>query len=148
MTAHDEALFVSVSAEPVDEEMIALEARLRAAQLTADVAALDALLDDRLLFVGPDGQLATKAQDLEAHRSGVVRFVSHEPEALHVRRIHDGVALTFLRARLAVQVGDTRVTGTYRYTRTWARDAHGTWRVAGGHVASVPDTPSPSTTAS
>src|SRR3982750_4193895 len=50
-----------------DDEIVALEARLRDAQLSADVEVLDKLIHEDLLFTGPDGQLATKAQDLEAH---------------------------------------------------------------------------------
>jgi Domain of unknown function (DUF4440) len=50
-----------------DAEIVELEARIRAAQLGADVAALDALIDEDLLFTGPDGTLGTKAQDLAAH---------------------------------------------------------------------------------
>ena len=119
-----------------DDEVIALEARIRAAQLDADVAALDALISDDLLFTGPSGELGTKAQDLDAHRSGLVRFREHEPEELRARRIGDDVAVAALRARLAVEVAGTFVHGTYRYTRVWAREA-GQWRVVGGHVSAV-----------
>jgi ketosteroid isomerase-like protein len=122
-----------------DPEIVALEARLRAAQLAADVAALDALIADALLFTGPDGQLGTKAQDLAAHGSGAVRFRGHEPEELRVRRVGADVAVTALRARLAVEVAGTLVRGTYRYTRVWAREGGGPWRVVGGHVSAVPD---------
>ena len=121
-----------------DAEIVGLEARLRAAQLSADVAELDALLDDVLLFTGPDGQLGTKAQDLAAHGSGAVRFREHEPEELHVRRVGSDVAVVALRARLAVEVGGSLVRGTYRYTRVWARGQDGAWRVVGGHVSEVP----------
>jgi ketosteroid isomerase-like protein len=124
-----------------DAELVALEAALRTAQLRADVAALDALIADALLFTGPDGQLGTKAQDLEAHRSGVVRFREHAPEELRVRRVGADVAVTALRARLAVEVAGTLVRGTYRYTRVWAREAGGGWRVVGGHVSAVPGVP-------
>jgi ketosteroid isomerase-like protein len=120
-----------------DEEIIALEARLRAAQLDADVTALDDLISDDLLFAGPDGQLGTKAQDLEAHRSGFVRFREHEPEELRVRRVGSDVAVVALSARLAVEVAGTLIRGTHRYTRVWAREGE-TWRVVGGHVSAVP----------
>jgi ketosteroid isomerase-like protein len=122
---------------PADDEIVALEAALRRAQLDADVAALDALIAAELLFTGPDGQLGTKAQDLEAHRSGVVRFRAHEPEELRIRRVGRDVAVTALRTRLAVEVGGTLVRGTYRYTRVWAREDGARWRVAGGHVSEV-----------
>jgi ketosteroid isomerase-like protein len=121
-----------------DAEIAALETRIRAAQLAADVAELDRLLDEELLFTGPDGRVGTKAQDLAAHGSGAVRFREHEPEELRVRRIGRDVAVVALRARLAVEVAGAVVRGTYRYTRVWSRGTDGAWRVVGGHVSEVP----------
>lgn len=120
-----------------DREIAALESELRMAQLAADVEALDRLIADQLLFTGPDGQIGTKAQDLEAHASGIVRFRSHEPEELRIRRIGKNVAIAALRARVAVEVAGTITRGTYRYTRVWAREKGGPWRVVGGHVSEV-----------
>lgn len=120
-----------------DPEIVALEARLRSAQLNADVEVLDQLISDDLLFTGPDGNLGTKSQDLEAHRSGVVRFRSHEPNELRIRRVGADVAITALLARLAVEVAGALTTGTYRYTRVWHREEDGKWRVAGGHVSEL-----------
>jgi ketosteroid isomerase-like protein len=114
-----------------------LEARLRRAQLDADIEALDELISDDLLFTGPDGELATKAQDLDAHRSGIVRFREHHPADLQVRRVGDDVAVTALRVRLVVEVQGRIVRGTFRYTRVWARE-NSKWRVIGGHVSEVP----------
>ena len=114
-----------------DPEIIACEAAIRAAQLNADVSALDRLIADDLLFTGPDGQLGTKEQDLGAHASGAVRFRSHEPEELRIRRVSENVAISALRARLVVEVGGVTVRGTYRYTRVWAREAGENWRVVG-----------------
>jgi ketosteroid isomerase-like protein len=122
---------------PADDEIVALEAAIRRAQLNADVAALDALIAEELLFTGPDGGLGTKGQDLEAHRSGVVRFRAYEPEELRVRRVGADVAVTALRARLAVEVAGALVRGTFRYTRVWARERGRPWRVVGGHVSQV-----------
>lgn len=123
---------------PADPELIALEARLRAAQLAADVAELDALIAEELLFTGPTGELGTKAEDLELHGSGAVRFREHRPEELRVRRVGSDVAVSALRAWLVVEVMGARIEGCYRYTRVWARERDGAWRVVGGHVAPVP----------
>lgn len=120
---------------PADPELVALEARLRRAQLDADVKALDDLIADDLLFTGPDGELSTKQHDLEAHATGAVRFRRHEPEALQLRRVGNAVVLAAMRATLTVEVGGVVVTGTFRYTRIWARDAEASWRVVGGHVS-------------
>lgn len=138
MGTSDRELMHSVLVGESDPDIVALEARLRAAQLAADVASLDALLADVLLFTGPDGQLGTKAQDLAAHGSGAVRFRAHEPEELRVRRVGSDVAVSALRVRLAVEVGGTLISGTYRYTRVWAREEGEAWRVVGGHVSEVP----------
>ena len=137
MTHEDLATMRSVLVGDADDEIVAREAELRAAQLAADVAALDRLIADELLFAGPDGQLGTKAQDLDAHGSGIVRFRAHEPEELRVRRVGTDVAIASLRARLAVEVGGQLVQGTYRYTRVWAREDGQTWRVAGGQVSEI-----------
>ena len=134
----DVTMMAAVLVGTADPEIVGLEARLRAAQLQADVAALDALLAETLLFTGPDGTLGTKQQDLAAHGSGAVRFREHVPEELRVRRVGPDVAVAALRARLAVSVGGTLVRGTYRYTRVWAREDGESWRVVGGHVSAIP----------
>jgi ketosteroid isomerase-like protein len=120
-----------------DADIAALEAELRAAQLGADVAALDRLIADELLFTGPGGALATKADDLTAYREGRVRMRAHDPEELRVRRIGADVAVVALRTRLAGDVGGVPFAGTYRYTRVWAREG-GRWRIVAGHVSEVP----------
>jgi uncharacterized protein DUF4440 len=140
MRQADVALLQAVLVGPGDPEIVLLEAQIRAAQLDADVAALDRLIADELLFTGPDGQLGTKAQDLELHRTGVVRMLEHTPIELRVRQVGSDVAIAALLARLVVEVSGALVRGTYRYTRVWARE-QGTWRVAGGHVAPTHTTP-------
>ncbi len=130
--------FTSVLVGRNDPEIVALEAAIRAAQLAADVAALDRLISHDLLFTGPDGQLGTKAQDLAAHRSGAVRIHEHEPLELRIRRMGPDAAIVALRTRMAVEVSGSMVRGTFRYTRVWTREG-GAWCVAGGHVAASPD---------
>lgn len=129
----------SVLIGPADPDIVTLEARLRAAQLCADVSALDSLIAENLLFTGPDGQLASKADDLAMHRSGAVRIRAHEPEELRIRRVSDDVAVVALRARLTVEANGTLVMqGPVRYTRVWARESDGAWRVVAGHVNAMP----------
>src|SRR5688500_19958238 len=111
MTSPDVAVMEAALVGAADPEIVALEARIRAAQLDADVATLDSLIAAELLFTGPAGQLGTKAQDLDAHRSGVVRFRAHDPEELRIRRVGGDVAVAALRARLEVEVAGTLVRG-------------------------------------
>ena len=133
----DVAAMHAVVVGEVPREIVALEAAIRAAQLRADTAALDHLIADELLFTGPGGEIGTKAEDLAAHGQGIVRFRVHEPDELRARRVGSGVVVTALRARLAVEVAGTRHEGTWRYTRVWAREDGGPWRVVAGHVSEV-----------
>ena len=133
------SVLAAVLSGPPDPEIVEYETRIRAAQLSGDGEALNALIADDLLFTGPDGRLATKSEDLEAHRSGTVRFLSHEPEELSIRRVNNNVAITALRARLVVAIGESVVRGAFRYTRIWERDPSGSWRVVGGHVSALQD---------
>jgi len=133
------APMAAVALPNADPAIVAAEARLRAAQPSGDVEMLDQLIADELLFTGPDGQLPSKADDLTAHRSGVVRFRAHEPEELRIRKVGPDVAIAALRARLSVEVNGQLFGGTYRYTRVWTRVDGGAWRVAAGHVSRVGD---------
>jgi ketosteroid isomerase-like protein len=121
----------------IDSEIMALEGQLRAAQLAADVATLDRLIGDDLLFTGPTGELASKGDDLAAHRDGLLRFSAHNPEETRIRRVGDHVAVVALRTRLSGVFAGQPFSGTYRYTRVWAR-SNGQWQIVAGHVSEVP----------
>ncbi len=130
----------NVLAGPADPEIVELEARIRTAQLNGDVIALEVLIDDDLLFAGPDGNLGTKVQDLDAYQSGIVKFRTHEPRELRIRRVGKNVAITSLRAWLVVEVSGNTSEGMYRYTRVWDRQHANQWRVVGGHVSQIEST--------
>ena len=133
----DTAAFDHVLVGSADPAIVVFEARLRLAQLGADLTALAELISDDLLFTGPDGQLGSKAQGLEAYRSGTVKFIEHVPEELRIRRVSADVSIAALRTQLTVDVAGRRSRGTYRYTRIWAREDGQIWRVVGGHVSLV-----------
>lgn len=120
-------------------ELDAYEERLRAAMLTPDVAELHALIAEDLAFVGPDGRVATKAEDLEAHRSGTVRFEKIEYGERH-SRFFEGAVFTTVVAELVVWVGEHRFAGAYRYLRVWRIRPEG-WQIVGGQVSAVPSLP-------
>jgi ketosteroid isomerase-like protein len=133
----DTSAFDQVLVGMADPEIVVLEARIRMAQLGADLTTLDDLISDDLLFTGPDGQLGSKAQDLEAYRSGTVKFIHHIPEELRIRRVSADVSISALQAQLTVDVAGSLSRGAYRYTRIWAREDGQAWRVVGGHVSVV-----------
>ena len=115
-------------------DLLATERRLQAAQLTADADTLDALIDERLVFTGPDGRLYGKQDDLEIQRSGQQRLTRVDAE--DVRALVDGdTGVTwFLGTVAGVFLGEDFIQRV-RYTRTWIRsDEHG-WRLLAAHVS-------------
>jgi ketosteroid isomerase-like protein len=120
---------------PAGDSLRAAEAALRRAQLASDVAALDRLVDEALVFTGPDGAIYGKADDLEAHREGWVRITRLEPSDEHIQRF-GAVAVVSVRMQMAGSFKGASFAGPFRYTRVW-REGPGGWRVVAGHVSAV-----------
>ena len=115
------------------------EEALRTAMLAGNVAALDELIDDELVFVGPAGSVATKEDDLTAYRSGAQTISAHTPRDLTITLHGDDIAITTVVVELEGVVKARRFAGTYRYIRTWRRKHDGAWRILAGAVVAVPD---------
>lgn len=118
-------------------EIRQMEERLRTAMLTSNVADLEALIDDQLLFVGPDGGVYHKADDLELHRSGAEQLTRVDLEEILIER-HGSTAIAVVLATVAGQFKGDAFAGRYRYTRTWMRGDKG-WRIVAGSVVAVPE---------
>lgn len=121
----------------IEDTMRQLESELRTAQLESDVAALDRLIDDALLFTEPDGTLATKGDDLAMHRHRLVQFTVHEPSDMQFTIVTNDVVVVALRTHLAGRLQNTEFGGDFRYTRVWARRSD-SWRIVAGHVSATP----------
>jgi ketosteroid isomerase-like protein len=120
----------------ISDEIARVEEELRRAMLAGDVETLDRFISDRLLFAGPDGQLATKADDLHAHRERIIRFLRHEPDQVEMRRVSEDSVVVSQRTYLEVEVAGTVHRGRYRYTRVWVREGDA-WRILAGQVSAV-----------
>jgi ketosteroid isomerase-like protein len=119
-----------------EDELRDAERRLQAAQLAADADALDLLLDDRLVFTGPDGSLYSKAQELEIQRSGGQALTRVEQEDLAV--LVDGrLGITWFLGSLAGVFKGEPFAARVRYTRTWIHTDDGGWRLVAAHVSGL-----------
>lgn len=120
-----------------EAELREAERCLQAAQLESDVAALDRLLDDRLIFtLGPDGRCYSKEDDLRNHRTGRQVLTALVPEELTV--LVDGrTGVTWFLGRLAGTFDGEPFAARMRYTRTWIRDDRHGWRIVAAHASAV-----------
>lgn len=113
------------------------EQRLQAAVLSGDAQALDLLLDDRVVYTGPDGSTMTKEEDLGAHRSRTLAVEVFDQQDLDVVVV-GSTGVTRVLAELEGTAGGHPFRARLRYTRAWTY-ADGTWRVLAAHAGAVPD---------
>jgi Domain of unknown function (DUF4440) len=123
------------TADLSDDALYAAEAALRQAQFSNDVELLERLLDDALVFTGPDGALYGKADDLHAHRQRWLRLTHLEPSDERVQRFGP-IAVVSVRMEMAGTFKGESFAGPYRYTRVWCARPDG-WRIVAGHVSAV-----------
>ena len=124
-------------------ELERMEERLRTAMEAGNVAELEALIDERLRFVGPDGRVCGKQDDLGLYRSDEQRLSSVVLRGLEVE-VHGGTAVAVVEAELDGVFRGAIVNGRHRYLRAWSRSDAG-WRIIAGSVCALPrgDAPGP-----
>lgn len=113
------------------------ERRLQTAIRSGDVETLDLLLDDRVVYTGPDGRSLTKEEDLGAHRSRALAVDVFEQQDLQVTVV-GSTGITLVLAQLQGTAGGEPFSARLRYTRTWVL-ADDAWRVLAAHASAVPD---------
>lgn len=117
-------------------EIESCEQQLRNAMLNSDVAQLDRLLSDGMIFTNQDGGRLTKADDIAAHQSGllVIETLSEQGERI-TRRIGDA-AIVWLTTEVVGTYAGQPFGGTFVYSRVWHRK-NGRWQVELAHCSSV-----------
>ncbi len=102
---------------------------------TSDVPVLDELLADDLLFTNHQGLVVTKQEDLDVHRSGLLKLDTLDASERSIRQLGN-VAIVSVRVQLAGRHADTYFEGAFRYTRVWALLGV-RWRIVAAHASVV-----------
>ncbi len=120
----------------LEAEIVACEQQLYKAQLSSDVALLQELLADEVVFVAPSGEIITKQMDLELHRSGGMKVTSLEPQELEIRCLNNA-AVAIAKIFLTGSFQGESFSGSFRYTRVWHHTDKG-WRIIAAHCSAIP----------
>jgi ketosteroid isomerase-like protein len=112
----------------VRHEIDQLEEAWRNAILKGNTAALAPLLADDYMAITSSGTLQTKEQALDNLRSGRVHFKTLEITDRKVR-FYGTTALVTSVAAIEATTGEGEISGDYRYTRVYVRNAQGAWKV-------------------
>ena len=117
------------------DQVDAVEAQLREAMLAGDLKMLDALLADDLVFTNQAGQRLSKADDLAAHQSGLLKIERIDISDQRMRP-SGTCAIVTLVADVAGTYDGQSFSGRFAYTRVWeAADGH--WKVAAAHCSAL-----------
>lgn len=112
------------------QQIIENERMLIKAMQTNDIASLDSLIHDDLLFNIPDGQTITKKMDLDAYRSGKVNFQSLTPTEMQISEIGDTIVVA-VTVEIKGEYFDQKVDNRLRYLRIWKLFGN-SWKVIAG----------------
>jgi ketosteroid isomerase-like protein len=108
--------------------VLALEEQRCAATTQRDVAALERLLAEDLIYTHSSGRVETKAAFLESIRAGNPRYHRIERSDVVVRIYHDVVAVVTGVARFTVTLNGQDKVSFARFTNVWTRADAGQWR--------------------
>jgi ketosteroid isomerase-like protein len=89
---------------------------------------MDALLADDYMAITPTGILQSKEQALASLKSGSLRIKSMDLSDRKIR-FYGRTAVVTSRAEVTGAGPDGDMTGSYRYTRVYVKDARGVWRI-------------------
>lgn len=101
-----------------EQKVLAVEEQLRQAMKSSDVAMLDQLLHEDLLFVLPSGQVVTKQMDLETHQSGNLILQEITSSIDSIKHIEENVIVT-LTSNLKGKMLEQSFEANFRYLRVW-----------------------------
>ena len=110
------------------------ENKLYSAIKDGNIAGLDQLLHDDLLFILPSGETITKQIDLDTHRSGALKVDELLPEIENLNIIDDMAVITLIM-KLSGKFNEVPFEANFRYIRFWKKFNDGIKVVGGSGMA-------------
>ena len=117
-----------------------METQWRDAQLTGNVSEMDKLLSDDYFGISMNGQVNTKAQQLERIRKRALNLTRIDLSDVKVKLFGTTAAVVTSRAEVAGTMDGAPMNGSFRYTRVYQRVA-GLWKITNFEATrlAVPD---------
>ena len=117
-------------------EIDQLEDEWRDAVLTSNTKVMDSLLAEDYMGITPSGTLQSRDETLQSLRSGRIHFTLLDVSDRKVRFYGTTAVVTSL-ANIQATIPDGKVSGSYRYTRVYVRDAQGDWKIVSFEASRV-----------
>ena len=122
--------------EKIVEQLWALEANRHEAMTTKDVAALERLLDDDLIYVHSTGRLMTKGEYLDHVKSDDFAYLSIVPATERQCAVSSQMVMLVQQVEAAILLRGKRVATKLSVTAIWRLSGAG-WKLVGSAAARV-----------
>jgi ketosteroid isomerase-like protein len=129
-------VYAGVTKEDNRHQIDRLEDAFRSALLNSNTKAMDALLDKEYMAITPSGTLESREDTLESLRSGKLHFTTLDVSNRKVR-FYGSTAFVTSQVMIEATTPDGPVSGTYWYTRVYARNVQGQWKVVSFEASRV-----------
>jgi ketosteroid isomerase-like protein len=114
-------------------QIVALEREWQQAALTEDVPVMDRLLSEDYLGITPNGEVLTKAQELDHMRNHKLVITKLQTSDFKIKLI-GRIAIVTSLAQVEGSLDDELLHGAYRYTRVYQRLPSGVWKITNFEV--------------
>ena len=125
------------SHEKPKDVILSLEQQYRTASLSADAAEIDKLLSDDYVGISWNGQVSTKAMQLDrirTHNFSMSRFDVSDVKV----KVVGPIAIVTSTADIEGLNDGNPMRGTFRYTRIYQRLPQGAWKITNFEATRVP----------
>ncbi len=113
-----------------------IEDEWRQAMLAANTKVMDSLLAEDYMGITASGTLQSRDETLQSLSSGRLRFTLLEVSDRKVRFYGSTAVVTSL-ANIQANTPDGRISGNYRYTHVYVRNAEGDWKIVSFEASRV-----------
>jgi ketosteroid isomerase-like protein len=131
-------VYAGIAKEDNRHQIDRLEDAWRNALMTSNTKAMDALLAQDYMAITPSGTLQSRQDALENLRSGKLHFTTIDVSDRKVR-FYGSTAVVTSQANIQATTPDGEVSGNYWYTRVYARNPQGQWKIVSFEWSRVRD---------
>jgi ketosteroid isomerase-like protein len=129
-------VYAGIAKEDNRHQIDRLEDAWRNALMTSNTKAMDALLAEDYMAITASGTLESREDALEDLRSGKLHFTTIDVSDRKVR-FYGSTAVVTSQANIQATTPDGPISGNYWYTRVYARNAQGQWKVVSFEASRV-----------
>jgi ketosteroid isomerase-like protein len=132
------SLWAADPVRPVEEQLKKIEQDWAEAYVKRDTAFLQRITTDDFAFIGPDGNMVSKAEYVKSIEGDTV-FTAFKIDELKVR-VYGDAAVVLGLATITAKTKDEDESGRYSFTDVFVKQK-GEWKAVSGHVTPVAKDP-------